>query len=554
MRRSLYSVAVLAAMASTLAVVTGCVSGGVSPVDGRTAPLLEGLGDHSLAITTDEPLAQRFFDQGLALAYGFNHMEAERSFREAARLDPECAMCWWGVALVLGPNINAPMAPEAAAPAWEAVQNASSRAGRASELEQALIGALESRYAAEPGDDRGPLDLAYADSMREVARAFPENSDAGTLFAEALMDTTPWDYWLENGDPKPVTEEILATLDGVLDRNRQHPGALHLYIHAVEAVKPDLGVEAAELLEHLVPGAGHLVHMPSHIYMRVGRYHEAAEANERAIQADEDYITQCRKQGLYPLAYMPHNRHFLWAAATLEGRAETAITAAEEMARRVDTEAMHGRGLEMLQHFWVTPVYAYARFGRWQEVLDWPEPHEDLLYPRGVRHYARGLAHARQGQVDSARQEYAALAAIVDDPALAPLNLWDINDISTVLTIAREVLAGEIAAAEGDYPTAVRHLEKAVEVEDSLLYTEPHDWHHPARQTLGAILLEAGEAARAESVYRADLENFPANGWSLYGLQQSYLAQGDAAGASRVAQELETAWRYADIELPASRF
>jgi tetratricopeptide (TPR) repeat protein len=518
------------------------------------APLLDGLGDHHHEVTTDVPEAQRFFDQGLILAFAFNHAEAARSFREAQRLDPGCAMCYWGEALVLGPNINAAMDPADAPEAWAALQRARELAPNVSERELAYIDALSERYTPEAPEDRSPLDRAYAEAMGEVTAQHPDDLDAQVLYAEALMDTTPWDYWQPDGEPKPVTATILATLDTVLDRAPDHPMANHLYIHAVEAERPELGLEEAVRLEDLVPGAGHLVHMPAHIYIRTGRYHEASRANQRAIEADERYLDQVDAQGAYPLGYVPHNYHFLWSTATLEGRSEQAIQTAREMAALVDTSLMRERGLTTLQHYWITPLYALVRFGRWDEILDRAEPADDLVYPRGVWHYARGMALTRKGEFDAARHELSALRRLTDDPALEWVTVWDINKSRHILDIATHALAGELAAAAGELDAAIASLERAVEREDALNYDEPPTWHYPTRQSLGAVLLQAGRPAEAAEIYRQDLDAFPENGWSLFGLLEALRRQGQADEVADVERRFREAWRHADVTLTSSSF
>ncbi|MGB5882030.1 MAG: hypothetical protein WBH85_18540, partial [Thermoanaerobaculia bacterium] len=527
--------------------------GPVQPVgaaeDNPIGPLLEGMGTHHHPITTEDSMVQRYFDQGLVLAYGFNHAEAARSFREAIRRDPDCASCYWGLSYVLGPNINSMMNAEDLPEAWKALQKAVALVDSASEQEQAYIRALETRYTKDLPEDRSHLDVAYADAMREVARRYPKDTDAGTLFAEALMDTTPWDYWRENGKPKPETVEILETLTAVIDRDPNHPGANHLYIHIVEAQQPEMAVAAADRLGGLVPGAGHLVHMPSHIYIRMGRYHDASVANQKAIAADDDYVTACRKQGLYPVMYMPHNHHFLWAAASIEGRSELAISAAREIARNQDLDVARQPGLTSLQHYWITPVYALTRFGKWEAILEEPAPPDDMIYPLGVWHYARGIALTRLGRLDQAKTELARLTEIGADPELELVTVWDLNTTDNLIAIAREVLSGEIAAAEGDYETALRHLEAGVELEDALVYDEPPTWHAPVRLNLGAVLLAAGRPAEAEKISREDLETFPDHGWALLGLEQSLEAQGKTDEATAVAGQFKKAWQHADIEL-----
>ena len=517
------------------------------------APLLDGMGAHHRPITTDDEMVQRYFDQGLVLAYGFNHAEAARSMREAIRRDPECAACYWGLALVLGPNINSMMDASDLPEAWNAVQKALELSPGASTAEQALIAALAERYSLENPEDRSALDVAYAEAMREVAEKYPEHTDAGTLFAEALMDTTPWDYWLQDGSPKPVTREIMATLERIMELDPEHPGANHLYIHTVEAARPELATAAADRLGALAPGAGHLVHMPSHIYLRLGRYHEAAEANQRAIEADDDYVAACRKQGLYPLMYMPHNRHFLWFAASMEGRSEVAITAAREMAATQDAEKMRAPGLGSLQHYWSTPIYAMVRFGRWEEILAEPMPDEDLVYPNGVWAFARGMAHIRLGDLEAAAGELERLTEIAADPELETVTVWDLNTTAALAAIAREVLAGELAAAQGDTEGAIARLEAGVGLEDDLYYDEPPPWHAPVRHNLGSVLLAENRAMEAEVVFREDLEKFPENGWGLFGLAASLEAQQKSDEAAEAKRRFAEAWQWADVELEAAR-
>ncbi len=519
-----------------------------------TAPLFTGMGTHHHAITTKSSQAQRYFDQGLVLAYGFNHAEAARSFREAIQLDPDCAMCHWGLAYVLGPNINAKMEDDAIPEAYAAIQKAVALGKNSNKAEQAYINALATRYTDRPLEDRSSLDLAYAEAMAKVAQQYPDDLDAATIYAEALMDTMPWDYWTEDREPKPATQKVIDTLESVLQRNPNHPGANHLYIHAVEAVRPQDAEAAADRLGSLVPGSGHLVHMPSHIYIRVGRYHDAAVTNQKAIAVDEDYITQCHAQGVYPLAYVPHNRHFLWFAATLEGNKKIADEAGKKLAASIDPEMMRQPGLETLQHFYSIPFFTMTRFGEWDEILEAPQPAADLKYPTGLWHYARGLAYANQDQFSEAEAELQQLTLLANDPELEEVTIWDINTTQSVLKVATEVLTGEIAAQRGDYPQAIAHLRQAVTLEDALNYDEPADWSTPARQYLGAALLQNQDFAAAEQAYREDLAIYPDNGWSLFGLRQSLEAQGKDSEAQKVQQQFESAWQYADVQLSASIF
>ena len=529
-------------------------AGSFGKAETKIAPLLAGMGTHHHSITTKSPSAQRYFDQGLVLAYGFNHAEAARSFRQAAKLDPNCAMCYWGLAYVLGPNINAAMTDDNVPEAYQAMQKALDLASNSSDREQAYIKALSTRYVREAVEDRSSLDRAYADAMKEVAQTYPDDLDAATIYAEALMDTMPWDYWTKAGEPKPVTKELLATLESILERAPNHPGANHLYIHAVEAVNPEKAIAAADRLRNLVPGSGHLVHMPSHIYIRVGRYRDAAIANEKAIAVDRDYLAQCHAQGIYPLAYVPHNQHFLWFSATFEGDSKTAMQSANQLAETIDKNKMREPGLGTLQHFYSIPLYTMTRFGQWEEILAQPQPAEDLAYPNGVWHYARGLAFNAQGQLNAAKQELDKLTEIVSDSALVSTTLRDINSNQNILEIATEVLAGEIATTEGKYEQAIAHLQQAVTIEDNLNYDEPADWSTPARQNLGAIFLAANYPEKAEQVYREDLALYPDNGWSLWGLAQSLQAQGKEREAREVKQKFTQAWQFADVQLSASRF
>ena len=518
------------------------------------APLFTGMGTHHHPITTTSDQAQRYFDQGLVLAYGFNHAEAARSFREAIKLDRDCAMCNWGLAYVLGPNINAKMEDDAVPEAYAAIQEAVKLKKNSSEVEQAYINAMATRYSDQTLEDRSELDLAYAKAMAQVVQEYPDDLDAATIYAEALMDTMPWDYWTEEKQPKPATQMVIDTLESVLERNPNHPGANHLYIHAVEAVRPQDAEAAADRLGSLVPGSGHLVHMPSHIYVRVGRYHDAAVTNQKAIAVDDDYVTQCHAQGVYPLAYMPHNRHFLWFAATLEGNKKIADAAGKKLSAGIDPDMMREPGLGTLQHFYSMPFFTMTRFGEWEEILQAAQPAADLKYPTGLWHYARGLAYVHQDKFSEAETELQQLTLLANDPELEEVTIWDINTTQNILKVATEVLTGEIAAQQGNYDIAIANLRQAVALEDALNYDEPADWATPARQYLGVVLLENQDFAAAEQAYREDLAIYPNNGWSLFGLQQSLEAQGKDSEAQQVQQQFESAWQYADIQLTASAF
>jgi tetratricopeptide (TPR) repeat protein len=519
---------------------------------GQEAPRLQNLGDHKFPVTTASERAQVFINQGMILAYGFNHAEAARSFREAARLDPDCAMAYWGMALVTGPNINMTMPPEAEPTAHELIQKALALKTKDSEKEKAYIDALSKRYSAEKQPDRSTLDRAYAAAMRDLHNRYPQDSDIATLYAEALMDLNAWNYWTRDRQPYPETAEVLRVLEAVLSAAPNHPGANHLYIHAVELARPELAEAAAERLRTLAPGAGHLVHMPSHIFRRVGRYADASKSNLDAIAADEDYITQCRAQGVYPLAYYPHNIHFLWDAAAMEGRSRVAIESARKAASKIPEGAW--REAPLLHQFLVAPLFAYTRFGEWDSILKEPRPPEDSPFWTGVWRYARGLAFAATGRPEPAAGELDELKKIA---ALKPLNdlrvTFSRNGARAILDIAVEVLTGELAAKRGDYDQAIARLHRAALLEDNLIYNEPPDWHVPVRQSLGAVLLAAGRPAEAESVYWQDLNINRKNGWSLFGLMQSYRAQGNHAAAAEAESRFREAWARADMALTASR-
>ncbi|MET0552913.1 MAG: hypothetical protein ABW221_07745 [Vicinamibacteria bacterium] len=518
---------------------------------GELAPRLQNLGSHAFPVSTRKPRAQQFVNQGLRLSYGFNHAEAARAFREAQRLDPGLAMAHWGEALVLGPNINVPMAPEDEPKALAAIQKAVALKARATPRERAYIDALSQRYSGK-AEDRAARDRAYADAMRSVSKRYPADLDAATLFAEALMDLRPWGYWMRDGAPYAETPEAVAAIESVLKRNPNHPGANHLYVHLLEPTADAAKAEAAaDRLRTLMPGAGHMVHMPSHIYMRVGRYADASASNEQAVAADEDYIAQCRAQGIYPMGYYPHNIHFLWSASAMEGRSAAAVGAARKVATKVTAEMMDG--LPFLQAFAVVPYYALTRFGRWDEMLAEPAPADRFLYLKGTWHYARGLAFAGKDDLAGAERELAALRTIAADPSLS-FTLFSPNTAAAVLAIGPEALAGEVAARKQDWPAAIAHLERAVRLEDGLVYTEPAEWHYPPRQALAAVLLQAGRAGEAETVYWEDLRRNPENGWSLFGLKQALEAQKKEADAALVEARRARAWARADVPLKASRF
>lgn len=516
-----------------------------------SAVFFETLGSHHRTVRAASQRAEAFFDQGLRLFYAFNLEEAVRSFEEASRADPACAMAPWGKALALGPNINWPGDAERHEQAYQAIQAAVRLAQSGPQVERDMIEALATRYVQKfPADEAGrkALDEAYASAMKALAAKYPADMDILTLYAEAMMNLRPWDLWTVDGKPQPGTEEIVAALERVLAAEPGHPGANHFYIHAVEASpQPERAVAAAGRLATLMPGAAHMVHMPGHIYMRVGRYEDACEANRRAIRADQTYYAQLAKWSspepmVYPM-YIAHNYHFLSAAAMMQGRAEESIRAAKEMTERIPEDFF--RQMPGVDAVLAMPILMQARFGRWDEVLRAPEPSKDFPFVAAMRHYARGLALASTGKPADAKVELEAVAAAVKATPEDARQLQ--NSAKALLAIAEDVLAGRIAAAEGRTDDAVELLTKAAAAEDVIRYDEPPNWSMPVRTALGEVLLKAGRHAEAERAYLDDLKRNPENGWSLFGLAQSLKAQGkDAAG---VEQRLKKAWANADTTL-----
>lgn len=541
-----------------LAVVLACTTTGMTqespPAPGSDklgAPLFAGLGKVSFPVTTKSEQAQRYFNQGLLLAYGFNHPEAVRSFKEAARIDPECAMAYWGIAFALGSNINAPMTEQATQEAWQALQKARALAPKTTEREQAYIQALSARYEEKPPADRAKLDKAYADAMREMAKRYPDDVDAATLFAESVLDTMPWDYWTADKKPKPGITEALAALESVLKREPNHTGANHFYIHVVEnGPTPENGLPMAYRLEDLAPDAGHLVHMPSHIYLKVGLYHRASEVNERAVKADETYISACRRQGFYPAMYYPHNVHFLCYSSAMEGRSAEALDKARQVSGYVTV--CRPDAVEASRQSPV-PVLTLARFKRWDDVLKERQPAESALFESGLFHYARGLAFAAKNQLEDAVREKEALAKILADPKAKSLDTPHLPATS-VMAIADNELAGAIAARRGDLDEMVSRYRAAIRAQDELPYMEPPFYHYPVRQSLGFALLDAKRPAEAEAVFREDLQKTPHNGWSLFGLTESLRAQGKNAEAADSDKRFQEAWHYADVKLTPTLF
>jgi tetratricopeptide (TPR) repeat protein len=513
------------------------------------APFLNPIWNHNFPITTTSPESQDFFNQGLFYLYAFNHAEAERSFKEAARLDPNCAMCYWGVALVLGPNINRPMPEEHFAETYKYSQKAFELSDAVTNKEKALILALSKRYEENPSEDRMEFDLGYANEMRFVSQRYREDLDIATLFAESLMDLVPWDYWLEDGSPKPETREAHAVLDYVLEKDPDHAGANHYYIHSVEAIHPNLAIRCADKLKELAFPSGHLIHMPSHIYVTQGMYHEASIANQEAILVDEDYIERCNAQGFYPALYYPHNLHFLWFASSMEGRSKVSIDAAKKIVTKVPREMVIK--VPQLQRFYTIPLFSLVRFGKWDEILKEPKPDDAFGYTQTIWHYARGMAFAKKGNLKKATDELEKVkdgiksegVQSVDDPGFPTIGMSE---------IAAHVLQGEMEGQNNNFEKKVERLQAAVKVQDNFIYMEPPYFYYPVRQSLGAALLEANRAEEAEAVYREELEKFPKNGWSLFGLHKSLTLQNKTEEAKEIYQQFEKAWSHADIKLKSS--
>ena len=545
----------LSASIVAVTLLTACST--QSPPEPPRAPVYDNVGSVSHPVTTSSPDAQRYFEQGLAFAYGFNHAEAIRAVRQAAALDPSCAMCYWGIAFALGPNINAPITEDAAREAFDAIEQARSRMNTVSAKEQAYISALAKRYTADPRAERAPLDAAYADGMRELTRQFPDDLDAATLFAQSLMDTSPWNYWNADGTPRAFTSDVVSTLESVLKRSPNHIGAIHLYIHAVEASRdPGRAEQYADRLAALAPGAGHLVHMPAHVYLRVGRYADASNANQAAAKADEAYFAGSPVEGnmMYEMGYYPHNIHFFVTSASMEGRRADALRAADEVRSKMHPEMLRDPGMGgMVQHMQLTPLYARVRFGLWDEVLAEPAPPEDLPFMRAIWHTARGLAYAATNRLEEAQQEHTAVGGLRNEPALKTTYVSSVNAASSIVAIAHEVLGGEIAAAQRRAPEAVRHFATAVALEDGLTYMEPPDWPIPVRQLQGAALLAVGRLREAEQAFREDLQKFPNNGWSLSGLQASLERQGRAPEVETVRSQLAEVWKASDVQIAGGR-
>lgn len=523
-------------------------------VSGKKAPRLAGLEGIDFRISTSSKEAQQYFNQGMMLSYGFNHAEAARSFYEATRLDSTCAMAYWGFAYVLGPNYNGGMEEDNFQRAYEASRKAKSLSGTCTPRELALIDALQYRYDQTPPANRSPLDIAYADAMKKVYKQYPSDPDIGALYAESIMDLHPWDlYDKKTKAYRPWTPELLSVLEHLMKLNPKHPGAHHFYVHALEAsATPEKALASARLLDTLVPGAGHLVHMPSHIYINTGDYHLGSLSNFRAIETDSVYTTACHAQGVYPLAYYPHNYHFLTATATLEGNSAVAWNAARKLQQHTPEDIMRMPGWGTLQHYYTIPYYVAVKLSIWDTILSIVPPAKDLIYPKAVWHYARGMAFLGKHNLKNAQMEMDSLSILAADTSLQHLTVWAINTTHDLVQIATKVLSAGIAFQQKQTEKSISLLKEAVAMEDNLNYNEPPDWFFSVRHHLGAVLLKAGKYDEATKVYKQDLQVWKRNGWALIGLYNSLQLQNKNEEAQKIYTAFGEAWKYADQTLKSS--
>ncbi len=522
--------------------------------DTTTAPLFDGLSGIDFKISTTSSRAQLYFNQGMMLSYGFNHAEAGRSFFQVMREDSNCAMGYWGFAYVLGPNYNGGMEPDNFERAYVAAQKALKLSGSCNAKEKSLIDALIHRYAKEPPENRSALDKEYSAAMKKVYQMYNDDADIGALYAESLMDMHPWDlYEKKTKQPKSWTPEIIAVLEHLMKQNPNHPGAHHFYIHAVEAsASPERGIKSAELIPVLVPGSGHLVHMPAHIYINTGDYHLATLANVEALKIDSNYITACHAQGVYPLAYYPHNYHFLIATATLEGNSKLAWMASQKMRAGTSLDIMQQPGWGTLQHYYTIPFYVAVKLAMWDTILAFKPEAKELVYPNAVLHYAKGMAYLGKKDLANAETELAELNRLSADTSLKELTIWGINTTADLVQIAVKVLSAEILEKKNKISEAIALLKQAVEMEDQLNYDEPPDWFFSVRHYLGEELLHAGKFVEAEKVYIEDLKTWKENGWALIGLYNALQKQNKTTEANAVKMRFDKAWQYADFKISSS--
>jgi tetratricopeptide (TPR) repeat protein len=521
---------------------------------GKKAPIFKGLEGINFPVTTKSEEAQKYFNQGLMLSYAFNHAEAARSFYEAGRQDTSCAMAWWGYALVLGPNYNGGMEPDNFQRAYDAVQKARSLYQNSSEKEKALIDALTYRYSNDTSISRQVLDSAYASAMRKIYNNYSNDPDIASLFAESLMDLHPWNLWKKDGTIQPWTTEIISVLEKTINENKKHAGANHFYIHAQEMSKhPEKSMYSADLLRDLVPGAGHLVHMPSHTYIRTGRYHDAVITNQNAVMIDSQYVEACHAQGAYPLAYYPHNYHFIAACGTLAGESKTAIKGAIATSDHSHKKLLRDPAWATLQHYYAIPWYVQVKLGLWSDILKSTAPEKDLKYPNVIWRYAVGMAMLSQNKTASARGQLDEIKNIMKDSSIKELTIWGINSVYDLCIIAAHTLEGEINAKEKNYDKAVSFLKAAIDKEDALNYDEPPDWFFSVRHNYGAVLINDGKYKKAIKIYEEDLQTFPENGWALKGMMNAYEKLGDRVNFNKTQKRFNAAWKHADMTILSSR-
>jgi tetratricopeptide (TPR) repeat protein len=535
---------------AALLLLSATLGAPAAPPRESPAPLFDGMGAYTRPTGSSAKLAQRYFDQGMVLTWGFNPAEAARSFEAAIRADPRCAICWWGLAWSLGPNINADMLPADAPRVRAALDRALALAPGTRASDRALIEALAKRHP-RAGAPSAVDEDRYAAAMLAIAKRYPADADIQALAAEAVLNLHPYDWWEADGTPKPWTTDIERLLANALAADPNHPGANHYLVHLMESSRtPERGIAAARALERVAPGSGHLVHMPAHIYMRVGRYADASAANQRSIKADERYVAQVQAQGAYLVGYAAHNHHFLWASAAMEGRSQVALEAARATYRVACGPNPGDVRTGTLQHYYALPYYALVRFGKWDEILkDTPPPDVTVPYPLAIWHFARGMALVRTGKIADAKRELAVLERVAADLAVNDVKVKNINLAGRLARIAVLTLGGEIALVDGRTDAGLAQLAEAVAIEDSLEYDEPHLWLAPTRHALGAALLAAGRPADAERAYREDLAHYPDNGWSLYGLSRALVAQGRVDEARKADAAYRAAWKRADFDL-----
>jgi tetratricopeptide (TPR) repeat protein len=517
------------------------------------APILKNIGDYKVNVTTNSEYAQLFFNQGVIMANGFNHAEAERSFRESIRQDSTFAMGYWGIAYVLGPNYNSGGENMGAINEIKsAVRKAARFSSKGTPWEMAIIKAIQIKF---PEGSVSTNDEGYSVSMKAAHSEFPENDFVATLYAESIMNLHAWDFYeKKGGEPRPWTSELLEVLERAIATNPKNPLANHLYLHATEAgPNVEKALASAERLKTLVPSAGHLVHMPSHIYINTGDYHEGSIANEQAVIADSIYIAECKSQGVYPQYYYPHNYHFLAATAAFEGRGSKSIEAAYKTVNILDKKYFREAGYETVLHYATIPMHVLVKFEQWEKILTSPKPDEDLAYPKAIWHYARGMAYANLNKPDEAKIELDSLNKLSESENVKRIIIWSINPAEQVCKIASNVLSAELMAGSGNYKKAVELLKQAIALEDNLNYNEPPDWFFSVRHLLGDVLMMSGDYAGAEVVYREDLTEWPKNGFALNGLFESLQGQNKMKEADEVKKQFEIAWKYADSELKYSR-